>query len=343
MFLFEFTETLIESAHDILFHVTNVNAAASILTNQEFELGFSLAKDSAENFRPKGSSKYFYLSTARSPASGFIATRRSSGHVQVLFELNGNWFNKHGYVTKPVDYFNGAPGSSDEMEDRVFSKEPTIKFPNDAHSLINALHVYLPQSMASGVAQSLLPLVVQAKKQNIPLYVYINPNSWLTRRKDKAFPYDKFIQAMKIELQADKRGFSAKSPSVFSSKFNSTGMTHLRAIDAKRDYKALLNLIQARSPEQIKEDTFYVIDELARVIDADAAIKRLFIRVKFNLGSKASGQLVAAIKKSGTSPDNVWDTLGRKWIGLSYGLDKQFKTPPKDPKYDPGTKDWDFV
>lgn len=335
MLLYEFTEILTERAHDILFHVTKLRPTLSILQNEEFDLGFSLAKDYAEPFRPKNSEKYFYLSTARSPTSSFISVRRNSGDAQVLFEFNGDWFNRHGYTVKPVDYFGGGEGTSDEMEDRVFSKTPELSFKGSAKDLIKALHIKVPGSFVGDIAKQLLPVIKQCKTLSIPFYIYTDPTAWMMRRTDKAMPQSDVIKALKIELSMSNK-YDKKD--VFSKKYNDEGRHRYNVIyEGKTAYRALLNLIQARSPDDIKEETYNTIETMIPSAgDEFHAIKNLFFNVKYYLGKQAVANLVAAIKKSGMGPDRVWRKLGDKWIGLSYGLSKQFKQSPEKKKYNPG-------
>lgn len=337
MLLFEFTEILTERAHDVLFHVTKLPETVEILKNEEFHLGFSLAKDYAEPFRPKGSDKYFYLSTARSPTSGFISIRRNSGNAQVLFEFNGDWFNTHGYVVKPVDYFNGGSGAQDEMEDRVFSKKPELSFKGDATGLIKALHIKVPGSFVGEIAKDLLPVLKECKRLNIPFYVYTDGNAWLGRRTNKALSQSQVIEALKIELSSSRK--YDKNSSVFKGKRNQSGAKIYNAkYTGKPAYNALINLITAKSPEDITEDTFHIIDGIIQYIgDEESGIKQMFFLSKYHLGPKAASNLVAAIKKSGMNTDKIWQKLAEKWMGLTYNL-KFSKTPKAKPHYNPNSE-----
>lgn len=322
MLLNEFTEFLTESAHGTLFHVTKLPAMISILDKQSFELGFSLAKTNAEQFRPAGTHKYFYLSTARSPTSGFIAQRRFSGDAQVLIEMNGDWFNKEGYVTKPVDYFGGK--GSDEMEDRVYSLKPEISFEGEASNLIKALHIKIPSnsknfvSMGRETVERMLKVMIQAKKLGIPFYVYTNATAWLMRATDKAMDPKMVVAVIKADLE------DTPIENKFNSEFNPSAQSHKGIINSKREYKALLNLITAKKASDILEDTFNIIDGESRYNTPDAIIKDMFFKVKHNLGTPAVQKLAIAIKKSGMNPDTVWKTLTDKWMGMSYGLEKHF-------------------
>jgi len=108
--------------------------------------------------------------------------------------------NRAGYVGKPIDYWGGT--HNDEMEDRLYHREPTVP---DATKYIKAIHamprLQYPDSKKRDI-QVLRKCYILAKKSNIPLYVYTDPDAYRLLDVRRAVPissisYDKELDTGK--------------------------------------------------------------------------------------------------------------------------------------------------
>lgn len=170
------TDFLIESLSKIVYHYTNVYAAAGILETGEFKLSASPGSIE-QDYAPAGHD--YFLSTTRTRRGGYHNT---IGDSAVLFVLDGNWFNSR-YKSGPVDYWGDRHndyGRTSEAEDRVFSKTPTI--PVDG---VSAVHVYMaemtPEKRANwgtydpGMVRRIM---IAAKRRGIAAYLYHDASAW---------------------------------------------------------------------------------------------------------------------------------------------------------------------
>jgi len=176
----EETESLDEAASPVLFHYTgSVGAALNILKNNEFML--SISTGSVEDqYAPKGYN--YFLSTTRSKVGGY---HEFTGGTAVMFNLDGNWFNRR-YPVKAIDYWAGFDKQKhSESEDRVFSREPTI--PADA---ITAVHILLKEA-GEFASPTTRQLMIVAKKRGLPTYLYSDENAWKLQDTKRAIPVSK--------------------------------------------------------------------------------------------------------------------------------------------------------
>jgi len=91
-------EFLTEMASSKLYHYTGVQSALQILSNQEFKLTAAVGTDSERNLNRN---YQYFLSTSRNKANDYV---RYASNSAVMFNLDGNWFNKHHKVI-PADYW----------------------------------------------------------------------------------------------------------------------------------------------------------------------------------------------------------------------------------------------
>ena len=162
---------LIERATGVLFHYTGTSAALKILKSGQFELASITGNKSEEVYAPKDHP--YFLSLTRTTLGDY---HRYVGTGGVLFKLDGDWFNSR-YIVKPIDYWDSAWLHSDgsrtrESEDRVFSKEPTIPI-----TPVTEVHVLLKQQDEYRSPQT-RQLMISAKQQDIPVYLYTNERAW---------------------------------------------------------------------------------------------------------------------------------------------------------------------
>ena len=180
-----------ESLSDIVFHYTSLNDAYSILRDGYLKLIPTIKNDSESEH---GTKKYYFLSLTRS-RYGQYHTDKPSG---VLFKLDGRKLNQR-HAGKAVDYWVGSSMGDDEMEDRLFTDEPTIPVQK------NVIEVTLyadRESINQRPLSYVVPIVTLAKKKNIPVYVYDNRNDFLSNNKKntlslqeiKEIPYEKPVK-----------------------------------------------------------------------------------------------------------------------------------------------------
>jgi len=164
-------EILTESLSRIVYHYTNITSALKILSSGVFQLSSGIGSIE-QQYSPKG--KPYFLSTTRTRHGGYHDT---IGNQAVLFELDGNWFNRH-YISYPVDYWeNRDPAKvshrSHEAEDRVFSKSPTIPING-----VISVHVYINPSADPEVRAWGRQVLIAAKKQGIRANFYTDKQAW---------------------------------------------------------------------------------------------------------------------------------------------------------------------
>ena len=175
-------EFLVEAASSIVYHYTNTAAAARILTSGEFLLSSSTGTQAEKDYEIPGYP--YFLSTTRSRVGDYH--NRYVGSSAVMFVLNGSWLNNN-YKTKPIDYWNRSwlysGGTRDrEAEDRVYSKTPAI--PANADSILE-VHVLLKEQQEYR-SPEVRTVLLSAKKQGIPAFLYTDEKAWKLQDKRKA-------------------------------------------------------------------------------------------------------------------------------------------------------------
>lgn len=163
-------EILDEGATSVLYHYTGTKHAYEILQSGEFQLSSVTGTQAEKQYAPEGYDYFF--STTRTRTGDY---HRYVGTSAVMFVLDGNWFSQR-YPVKPIDYWERswlhAPDRTREAEDRVFSKEPNIPIAG-----VKQVHVLIKEQneFRSPLTRKLLIL---AKKQGIPAYLYIDERAW---------------------------------------------------------------------------------------------------------------------------------------------------------------------
>lgn len=176
---------LLEGATDVLYHYTRIYPALKILSNGKFELSSVVGNKSEEDYAPQGYP--YFLSTTRSRVGDY---HRYVGDSAVMFVLDGRWFQQR-YLVQPVDYWAsksqdpitgkviqnrsmwiGDPVRTRESEDRVFSKDATIPIQG-----VRAIHILMKEQHETRSAEA-RKILIMAKKQGIPAYLYTNETAW---------------------------------------------------------------------------------------------------------------------------------------------------------------------
>ena len=175
-------EFLTEAASAIVYHYTNTAAAARILMSGEFLLSSSTGTQAEKDYEIPG--RPYFLSTTRSRVGDYH--NRYVGSSAVMFVLNGTWLNQN-YKTRPIDYWNRSwlhsGGTRDrEAEDRVYSKTPEI--PANSDSILE-VHVLLKEQQEYRSPEVRTILLI-AKKQGIPAFLYTDEAAWKLQDKRKA-------------------------------------------------------------------------------------------------------------------------------------------------------------
>jgi len=193
-------ELLTERATGVLYHYTGTAAAMKILRTGQFELASVVGTKSESDYAPKGHP--YFLSLTRTTLGDY---HRYVGTGGVLFKLNGDWFNSR-YIVKPVDYWNGAWLHSDgtrtrESEDRVFSRESSIPI-----AAITEVHVLL-KDQDEFRSPYTRQIMILAKQQGIPVYLYTDEKSWrITDKRNTLKP----SQAKSLLKGKPNPGYSRK-------------------------------------------------------------------------------------------------------------------------------------
>ena len=182
-------DLLTEAVSSVVYHYTNLDAAARILTTGEFALSSTLGSIE-EKFAPKGYP--YFLSTTRTRRGGYHSNAIGDGAA--MFNLDGNYYNQR-YRGGPIDYWGDRHndyGRAAEAEDRIFSKEPTMSAGG-----ITSVHIFvkpLPvaavpgssvdirarESISSYAARARTALLA-AKKAGIPAYLYEDRLGWVNQ------------------------------------------------------------------------------------------------------------------------------------------------------------------
>lgn len=206
----KFNEILTESASAIVYHFAPLYNAMQIMKQKRFgltaDIGTSLEKDM------RAGDRWYYLSTARERTAQY--TKSGAYWTGVVFTLNGNWLN-HNHKSKPVDYWarmwlsthgvgHGVDVRTREAEDRIFSTKPYINFPPNPSDLVKEVHVLLRrddkrkndrEAQDNSMVRSVL---IAAKTNGIPAYLYFDHNAWLIQNKGKAVPItNELMQTLK--------------------------------------------------------------------------------------------------------------------------------------------------
>ncbi|ASV44518.1 hypothetical protein PBI_SCTP2_503 [Salicola phage SCTP-2] len=188
-----------ESLSATVFHYTSLNQAYTIIKNDEFKLVPTIKNDSEIE---QGSSKFYFLSLTRSRTGAYHKDKP----VGVLFKLNGEKLNNN-YKGKALDYWGDSTIGDDEMEDRLFTDDPSIpslKYIEEITIKISSKSIYSKQ------LYYVIPVVTLAKKNNIPVYVYEDSSDFISNNKKDALSLQ---QIKELTKDSEKPFISSRMPS----------------------------------------------------------------------------------------------------------------------------------
>ncbi len=185
-----FGESLTEGVSPVLYHFMGITPAESVLRQNKFRLTAAPGTDTERKLQH--GDRMYYLSTTRHKLGGYHLNNTSTG---VLFELDGDKLSQN-YSGKAVDYWGpewypgkeaGGKGPEEkEAEDRLYSRKPYI--PN-ASKYIKSVHVLYDeqgQKTWAKVGAYVRRLLINAKKQGIPAYIYTDKEAWILNDTRKA-------------------------------------------------------------------------------------------------------------------------------------------------------------
>ena len=348
------SENLDEAASPVLFHYTgSVGAALNILKNNEFALSISTGTVEAQ-YAPKGYN--YFLSATRSKVGGY---HQLVGDTAVMFNLDGNWFNKR-YPVKAIDYWAGMYRGvrHSESEDRIFSREPSI--PADA---ITAIHILLKEKGEYG-SPTTRQLLILAKKRGLPTYLYSDENAWRLQDTRRAVPVSNTQDLLRGQRKPEYVSrypaskylepwlelIFKKSRSELSKKANSIrySLTYWNGGQFADDFGLRNDISNARKPGNAGYDTANKIIAAMRKIGAnDVRDLLMFLHKKWDAeamqpakSDNAAQSAIAKIRASAAKKESVGEHAG-SIIGTVGGgndyPDRQVATFPWDRWIQPDT------
>ena len=195
------SELLTEGATGILYHTTSIENATKIV-GEHFILS-NANETSARHHRKQYytiiKKRYpYYLSTSRSKVNYFkkimVNGRRNDG--MVTFVMDGNWLNRKGFITKPIDFiyqyyknekmmggsYTSKTAKTPESEDRVWSK---IKNIPATPELIREVHILFDENKVDE-DQNFIDITKKCNKFGIPWWAYIYENEFIVMNKKMA-------------------------------------------------------------------------------------------------------------------------------------------------------------
>ena len=174
-------QILTEGLSDILYHSTSLYNVLRILKSNRLQLTPDIGTDAETGLRKKN--KIYYMSFARSKMGDYHSPSKYAGNLSLLV-VDGRQLKQDGYSGSPVDYWGW--GDKDEMEDRLYSKQPYIE---DAAKYITEIHTYYnPEGSEENKAKSIRWMrsaYIMAKKLGIPMYVYDDVEAFKLLNKAK--------------------------------------------------------------------------------------------------------------------------------------------------------------
>ena len=182
-------KVLNEGISDTTYHFTSLYSCADILKNNSFNLTMSSNRSDAYDNK-----RLFYLSTQRGRSKDIGYANHLSSCVRI--QLDGNALRTK-YAGKPIDYWGASMGKqiyynddisgkgmtstkqhhpNFEMEDRIFSYEPTIA---NASKYIGRIDVYIKTDTndtecLNNEKETAIIIWVLSKRKKIPVYIYNN-------------------------------------------------------------------------------------------------------------------------------------------------------------------------
>lgn len=166
----------------IVYHATDLSALEKILSEDRFKLSASVGTSSERKHQSK---KFYYLSTTRHKLGGF---HLEQGSYTAVLVLDGTKLG-HNYIGDPIDYwgegFRRERPEKYEAEDRIWSEKPFIE---PASKYIKEIHILWDEKWDHNnhVKASLRKTLIDAKKMEIPTWMYANKRPFLLMDKRRS-------------------------------------------------------------------------------------------------------------------------------------------------------------
>ena len=196
----------------VLYHQTRLINAVNILRTNRFELKNAVGNE----FESKFGAGLYYMSTARSMTSAYIA-----GKSGVVFELDGVKLS-HRHSGTAMDYFNpsrykytSGPGDARaelfEAEDRVFSDKPFIM----ARQYIKRAFCVVPESYLTEPNAAQWEFYKYCLRLHIPVMYFASTADMITKSKAKEIVFKPLRPARdpaKERQKLDSENYDLKFP-----------------------------------------------------------------------------------------------------------------------------------
>lgn len=177
------TDILTERLSEIVFHATSAKLLLQILSKNVLLASPLFTKD-----QEVGKS-YFFISTARSRTSPFIASLLAQDKPTAVLQLDGDKLNQK-FKGKSVDYFMNRKNS--EMEDRLFTDEQYVRNISD---YIEQISIYIPPKAPP--EDYLLQIQRLATDKGIPILFFNDKKHLISNNRKMAIDLGKTINDIK--------------------------------------------------------------------------------------------------------------------------------------------------
>lgn len=167
-----------------LYHYTGLNKAATIISQNKFELTYSKGADARVN---PNYQRNFFMSVS-TIARGRYGTGSEGKYYPKNFhsiiELDASKLSDKYRIT-PVDYWAGFPRQADETEERILSRDH--KIPN-AKKYIVAVHIFIPpvEKREEESHTQRMQEVNMIAHSGVDYYLYNDINDFQLLRRERA-------------------------------------------------------------------------------------------------------------------------------------------------------------
>jgi len=242
---------LTESATGVLYHFTNTNRLQNILISNAFQLTSTIGTPS-DNLHNQ--LYYMSFSTTKSTKHGYGT--KFTFNDSVRLKCNGIRLNNN-YKVVSVDYWQYPrtkditqnSRSYDEMEERLIS---------DSNEVPNANKYTISIDILNTLGEIDKSIYDNAKKQQIPLYVYINEKDFNTGLPQRAIPESnlKFTDS-KTDTYTDNRWIPINILGLLTYK---DAQLYNYYVDKFPDYQESIDKEHDKLKHKLHDDDYYLTD-----------------------------------------------------------------------------------
>lgn len=306
------------SASPILYHITNIRAAAQIVQKNRFELKPADGTEVEEALQGKSS---YYLSCARHRTAGY--TKQNLGTNSVIFTLNGIALATK-YKIKAVDYWANLYRDNEEItnrdrmeaEDRVMSNSPYIENIQRYVTEIHAFRGTTKVEFGNKKKDKLIALYKFALRHKIPIYFYNDRHAMFILDKRKAVPLDR---ATLIDEGETRDWKMSEYDYKYRRKNNEiSGWLQLYEMPAPtdpRDWKATLKMVEQtdRSKMAYSHLRYHYNGDPLRQLNNGMHNEKSTPYGHASRGREDLDRLVAILRKNKWTVKDFVDHLEKKW------------------------------